>query len=189
MIHGRVTGQILHGKTYETYEYVVGATIAFGLFLFISSAEGINFQKNSISGEAQCGVVLLLLYLLFDSSTGQFQTRMFQLYPQMSPLQMMLIVNAFSSVMAFVTLIHEGKLSAPFNFLHQHNTIVTHIIIFSIVSTVGQLFIFHTVKNFGPVIFSIIMSARILCSTLLSCFVYGHSITELGFIGILIGKI
>ena len=53
-------------------------------------------------------------------------------------------------------------------------------------STVGQLFIFYTVKNFGPVVFSIIMSFRILFSTLLSCFVYSHPVTEMGVIGILI---
>ena len=59
-------------------------------------------------------------------------------------------------------------------------------IVFTICSTVGQLYIFYTVKNFGAVVFSIIMSMRILFSVLLSCLVYSHPVTELGVIGILV---
>ena len=50
----------------------------------------------------------------------------------------------------------------------------------------SQLFIFFTVKNFGAVVFSIIMAIRILFSTLLSCFIYDPAIAELGVVGILI---
>ena len=52
-------------------------------------------------------------------------------------------------------------------------------------TAIGQIFIFYTVKSFGAVIFAIIMSVRILCSTVLSCLVYSHSITEIGYVGIL----
>jgi drug/metabolite transporter (DMT)-like permease len=61
-----------------------------------------------------------------------------------------------------------------------------HVCLFIIFGTVGQLFIFYTVKNFGAVVFSIIMSLRILFSALLSCYVYSHSISELGVLGIII---
>ena len=71
-------------------------------------------------------------------------------------------------------------------FVYTHPEIILHLVIFCICSTVGQLFIFYTVKNFGAVVFSIIMSMRILFSTLLSCFVYAHPITELGFLGMAI---
>ena len=37
---------------------------------------------------------------------GQWQTRMFQRDRQLSPLQMMLIMNAFSTVFSFVTVRH-----------------------------------------------------------------------------------
>jgi len=49
-----------------------------------------------------------------------------------------------------------------------------------------QLFIFYTIKTFGAVVFSIIMTIRILFSTILSCLVYSHNITELGLLGIAI---
>lgn len=184
-------GMFLHNKSYESYEFVSAAMIGFGLFLFLDSAEQIDLKENSFGDPgnmrgAMCGVVLLILFLFFDSFTGQWQSRMFKLNKSMSPLQMMLIMNAFSVVFSFITLVHQEELYTSLSFVFHHHLMIFHLLIFCICSTVGQLFIFYTVKSFGAVVFSIIMSARILFSTLLSCFVYNHPVTELGFIGIAI---
>lgn len=184
-------GKFMHNKSYESFEYVSAATVGFGLYLFMDSSEHISLKENvfgdpeGVKG-AWCGVVLLILYLFFDSFTGQWQTRMFQINKNMSPLQMMLIMNAFSAVFSFITLIHQEELWLSLYFVYTHPEMVMHLVIFCVCSTVGQLFIFYTVKNFGAVVFSIIMSLRILFSTVLSCVVYSHPITELGFLGIAI---
>jgi solute carrier family 35 (adenosine 3'-phospho 5'-phosphosulfate transporter), member B2 len=181
----------MNNKSYEMYEYVSGAAVAFGIYLFLSSSEHLALFENvfgapeNITG-ATCGVVLLIFFLVFDSFTGQWQTRMFEHNPSLSPLQMMLIMNAFSAVFSFITLIHQEELVAALGFVYYHPQMILHLIVFCICSTVGQLFIFYTVKNFGAVVFSIIMSIRILCSVLLSCLVYNHPIDELGVLGILI---
>ena len=141
------------------------------------------FGSTTDQQGAYCGIVLLLLFLFFDSFTGQFQTRMFIKNKLITPIQMMLITNAFSAVFSFVTLIHQEELSRFFIFIYTHHNIILHITIFIICNTIGQLLIFACVKNFGPLVFSIFMTVRILCSTLLSCFVYSHPITELGVIG------
>ena len=191
MVPVMLMGVFMHNKKYESYEYVSGAVVGFGLYLFLNSSEKIDLKQNvfgdpeSVTG-AWCGVVLLILFLFFDSFTSQWQTRMFQLHKKMSPLQMMLITNAFSTVFAFITLVHQEELTSALTFVYSHPEIIMHLLIFCICSTVGQLFIFYTVKNFGAVVLSIIMSIRILVSTLLSCFVYVHPITELSFVGILI---
>lgn len=182
-------GKFMNNKSYEAYEYVSGALVGFGLYLFIDSTEKIDFSTNvfgdpeNIKG-AMCGVVLLLLFLFFDSFTGQWQTRMFLLNPKMSPLQMMLIMNLFSTIFSFITLVHQEELYPSLSFIYRHPHITFHLLLFAVCSTVGQLCIFYTVKHFGAVVFSIIMSLRILFSTLLSCFVYNHPITEMAFVGI-----
>ena len=184
-------GILLNNKTYEAYEYVSAATVGFGLYVFIDSSEGLDIGTNT-TGDTQtikgtwCGVVLLLLFLTFDSFNGQWQTRMFTTNRKLSPVQMMLITNAFSSAFSLITLIHDNELVASMSFIVNHLELSLHIAAFCICSTVGQLFIFYTIKRFGAVYFSIIMSVRILFSTLLSCLVYGHTITELGFIGIIV---
>lgn len=184
-------GKFMHNKTYESYEYASAAVVGFGLYLFLDSAEHIDLKQNvwgdpeSITG-AWCGVVLLLLFLAFDSFTGQWQARMFNLHKQMSPLQMMLVMNTFSSIFAFITLVHQEELSPTLEYAYEHSEFMLHLILFIVFSTVGQIFIFYTVKNFGAVVFSIIMSVRILLSTLISCFVYSHPVTELGVVGIIL---
>jgi len=68
-------GKFLHNKSYEAYEYVSAANIGIGTFLFISSSEHVDLHANvfgdpeSVTG-TWCGIVLLLLYLFFDSFTG-----------------------------------------------------------------------------------------------------------------------
>jgi adenosine 3'-phospho 5'-phosphosulfate transporter B2 len=186
-----IMGKLLLNKTYQNYEYISAGLIGVGLYLFINSSEPIDLKENTfgdpenMSG-ALCGVVLLGLFLCFDSFTGQWQTRMFQLNKAMSPLQMMLIMNAFSAVFSFITLVHMEELYVVFEFLYNHQNMIVHLLFFCVASTVGQLFIFYTVKSFGAVVFSVIMSVRILVSTLLSCMVYSHPVTELGFVGMAI---
>lgn len=191
MLPVMLVGKLIHNKSYETYEYVSAAAVGFGIYLFIESSEHIDFQQNVFGDPASvsdgwCGVVLLLLFLCFDSFTGQWQTRMFQIYSEMSPLQMMLISNGFSCLFSFITLVHQEELDKSLSFVYNHPEMYWHLILFCICSTVGQLFIYYTVKSFGAVVFSIIMATRILLSTLLSCFFYSHPITELGFIGFLV---
>ena len=108
---------------------------------------------------------------------------MFKVHHQMSSLQMMLIMNAFSAVFSFVTLVHQQELSASLAFIYSHPELILHLIGFCIFSTVGQVFIFYTVQKFGAVVFSIIMAIRILLSVLLSCIVYDHPVNELGVMG------
>ena len=92
----------------------------------------------------------------------------------------MFYLNAFSTVFSFITLVHTRELTPFFHFISKHPSIHLHFWLFSICSTIGQLFIFLTIKTFGPVVFAIIMSTRILLSIAASCFLYGHPIPPLG---------
>ena len=51
-------------------------------------------------------------------------------------------------------------------------------------SAIGQLFIFFTIAEFGPVVFTIIMTLRQAFAILLSCLIYGHPVGLLGIFGI-----
>lgn len=46
---------------------------------------------------------------------------------------------------------------------------------------VGQLFIFYTIKELGPVIFTIIMTTRQIFSLVLSCLLFGHMLSAYGW--------
>ena len=40
----------------------------------------------------------------------------------------------------------------------------------------GQLFIFYTIKKFGPIVFTIMMTTRQMLSLTVSCVVFGHKL-------------
>jgi len=184
-------GYMLLNRQYPTYDYGVAAAIGMGVAIFISSAEDYGWGVNSF-GDIEsdkgtlCGIMLLLLYLAFDSFTGQWQARLFRLHPDMTSLQMMLTINAFSVVLSAATLVHTGELEPAFSFISRHPECHVHLIAFALCAVIGQLFIFQTVKAFGPVVFTIIMTVRLALSILASCWLYDHDIASTGFFGLLL---
>mmetsp|Transcript_29950 Transcript_29950/g.39375 ORF Transcript_29950/g.39375 Transcript_29950/m.39375 type:complete len:487 (+) Transcript_29950:58-1518(+) len=186
-----IMGKFMGNKTYPMYDYVVAGMIGLGITLFLTSTEGLQLGYDSIGeeesyGHTICGVMLLGFFLIFDSFTSQWQTRMFDRNKYLSPFQMMFAINAFSTIFSLITLLHTDELTPAWNFVIAHPQIHIHFVVFSICSTIGQLFIFYTIKNFGAVVFAIIMSTRILLSIMISCFMYNHPITEMGFLGMFI---
>ncbi|KAK7239571.1 UDP-galactose transmembrane transporter [Aureococcus anophagefferens] len=158
-----VMGKVLGNKVYPTYDYVVALVIGVGIAVFSVSTEELDIGQDSIGRDRDrrrtiCGVILLLFFLLFDSFTGQYQARLFNEHPDLSPYQMMFMVNTFSMVFSSWTLVHTHELYALCEFVYDHADMHIHLIVFSLASTVGQLFIFKTIKAFGPVIFAICMN-------------------------------
>lgn len=144
-----------------------------------------DYLGNAETANAKwTGVMLLCFYLFFDSFTSQFQSRMFQRHLDLSIVELMFATSAFSTVLSAITLIHTHELSPALSFIGQHKEIHLHFFMFSICSTIGQLFIFYTIKNFGAVVFALIMTTRILLSITLSCILYGHQVTAPGYLGL-----
>lgn len=184
-------GALLLNREYPSYDYGVAAFIGLGVVVFVSSMENYEWGVDSLGNIESdkgtlCGMMLLLLYLGFDSFTGQWQARLFSLHPDMTSLQMMLTINAFSTVLSMVTLVHTGELWPALSFIQRHPECHIHLVTFALCAIVGQLFIFHTIKAFGPVVFSIIMTVRLLLSIAASCLLYGHRIASTGLFGLVL---
>lgn len=184
-------GKLLGNKQYPAYDYFVAVVIGCGIALFMSSTDDLRFSFSmDYLGNAETdsakwtGLMLLCFYLFFDSFTSQFQSRLFQRHLDLSLVELMFATSAFSTVLSAVTLVHTNELTPAWSFITQHSEIHLHFFMFSICSTIGQLFIFYTIKNFGAVVFTLIMTTRILLSIALSCILYGHPITPVGYLGL-----
>jgi len=157
--------------------------------MFMTSTDDLQFGYNMVGEEtstAWTGIMLLVLFLFFDSFTSQFQSRMFQRHRDLSMVELMFATSAFSTVLSLVTLIHTKELYPALRFVMEHSEIHLHFLLFSICSTIGQLFIYYTIKNFGAVVFTLIMTTRILLSIALSCILYGHKVSATGFFGLML---
>ena len=56
-------------------------------------------------------------------------------------------------------------------------------IVTAVCSATGQLFIFYTIKEFGPIVFTVIMTTRQLFSICLSHVLFGHSLNMKAMVG------
>ena len=184
-------GRYLGNKSYPVYDYAVAVLIGFGIATFMVSTEDMNFGSDSIGAPETwsgtlCGIMLLFFFLAFDSFTGQWQSRMFHRHEDLTPAHMMLMVNTFSLVFSFITLVHTKEFESFMIFLMRHSNMHVHVILFSVCNTIGQIFIFQTIRSFGAVVFAIVMNTRIILSILASCLIYSHSVSSQGFFGLFI---
>jgi solute carrier family 35 (adenosine 3'-phospho 5'-phosphosulfate transporter), member B2 len=148
-------GMLLGNKSYPQYDYLVALTIGVGIAMFMTSTDDLNlgsslkfdFQHDYLRrevGTAWTGVMLLCLFLFFDSFTSQFQSRLFQRHHDLSLVELLLATSAFSTVLSFITLLHTQELYPAVEFVMQHSEIHLHFLLFSICSTIGQYQLDHT---------------------------------------------
>jgi adenosine 3'-phospho 5'-phosphosulfate transporter B2 len=99
---------------------------------------------------------------------------------------MMLGVNVSAICITTAGLIITGDIPIVLEFLRANPVVFQYNIITAITSASGQLCIFYTIKEFGPIVFTIIMATRQLFSICISAIVFGHSISIKAFFGALV---
>ena len=179
MIPVMLMGKVISKKTYQYYEYVVAIMISIGVSLFILSSAS---EKHASSATQISGLILMLGYMGFDSFTSNWQSKLFADY-KISSLQMMLNVNCFSCLFTATPLIISGGMMYSLDFILKYPLFGHHILIISLASAIGQLFIFYTISTFGPLVFTTIMVTRQMISILLSCLIYGHVLSGQAVLG------
>lgn len=169
----------MNGKSYPVQEYVEAAMITAGVTMF-SLAERSSPSDRDPSADSSYGVILLAMYLCCDSFTSQWQSKVYKEW-KIDQFQMMLGVNLWSMIFTGFTLYLSGEFFTSFAFIMSDSTALLHMVILSITSATGQLFIYYTLKEFGPVVFTIIMTTRQIFSLFLSLLLFGHSISGVGW--------
>ena len=177
-------GKVVSNRTYPWHEYCTAALLSVGVGLFLLSADP-SADAHPTTETTFAGVVILIGYMAFDSFTSNWQSEVFKTY-KVSSVQMMFGVNMFSCLLTVGSLLFRGVFFSSLFFLFSHIEFALHAAILSVCSAIGQLFIFHTISMFGPIIFTLIMTTRQAISILLSCLVYGHLLTVQALVGVLI---
>jgi solute carrier family 35 (adenosine 3'-phospho 5'-phosphosulfate transporter), member B2 len=76
-----------------------------------------------------------------------------------------------------LTKVHAVQLMPAIAFLGRHPDCMWNIIVLSLAATIAQLFISHTIKTFGALLFATVMTTRQFLSILLSCFLFFHPLS------------
>ncbi|XP_064484267.1 adenosine 3'-phospho 5'-phosphosulfate transporter 1-like [Ornithodoros turicata] len=176
-------GKVVSRKSYDCYEYAVAATISLGMVLFLLSRE--SSDAHTATSTTFSGIIILAGYMVLDSFTSNWQSELFRSY-HMSSAQMMCGVNFFSCLLTLVSLLQQGALFDSINFMFRFHSFFYDCLLLSICSATGQLFVFYTISQFGPVVFVITMTVRQAVAVLLSCIIYRHTLKPLGIVGVII---
>ena len=180
-----IMGKIVSKKVYPYYEYVVAVLLSAGVSMFLLSAD--TSGKRTTAATTFSGAAILLGYMAFDSFTSNWQSELFTTY-EMSSMQMMFGVNLFTCLLTMRLMMVGGNFLSALWFMLSHPEFAFHALILSIMSATGQLFIFYTIQSFGPIVFTIIMTTRIMLSIPLSCILYryNHPLSAQAVFGVLV---
>ncbi|XP_063597622.1 adenosine 3'-phospho 5'-phosphosulfate transporter 1-like isoform X1 [Penaeus indicus] len=178
-----IMGKIVSSKKYDYYEYFTAFLISVGMTMFLMGST--EASDKTSSSTTMSGVIILVGYMSFDAFTSNWQGELFTQH-KMSSVQMMCGVNFFSCLLTTTSLLQQGGFGVSLTFMFTYPVFFWDCLILSVCSATGQLFIYHTISTFGPVVFIIIMTIRQGLAILLSCILYSHPVTVLGVLGIML---
>jgi len=176
-------GKFLNKKKYPWIEYMEAVCITIGVATF-----GLGREKTGAKTEGETeffGLLCLTLYICSDAFTSQWQDRINKAY-ETSTYQMMFGVNCSAIIITVLALVAQNEIPAVVEFLTHNPQAVWNNVVTAITSATGQMFIFYTIKTFGPVVFTIIMTTRQMISMCISTIYFGHTITKGSMFGALI---
>jgi adenosine 3'-phospho 5'-phosphosulfate transporter B2 len=177
-------GKFLKGTSYPLTQYAEALLITLGVAIF-----SITSKSSSRDADTEIiGLFFLLMYVCFDSFTSQWQDKIYTQYgrPNVDPYQMMLGVNVSAICITTAGLIITGDFPVVWEFLAANPMVLRYNIITAITSASGQLCIFYTIKEFGPIVFTVIMTTRQMFSICISAVVFGHAIGVKAIFGALV---
>uniref|UniRef100_A0A7S1BN65 Sugar phosphate transporter domain-containing protein n=1 Tax=Corethron hystrix TaxID=216773 RepID=A0A7S1BN65_9STRA len=174
-------GKLLKGTKYPFMQYIEAALITTGVAVFSVSSKSSDRDTDT---ELK-GLLFLLCYITCDCFTSQWQDRVYQKYGKanVDPYQMMLGVNSSAICITMVGLFITGDIPVVYKFLQLNPDAFIYNIITAITSASGQLCIFYTIKEFGPIVFTIVMTTRQMISICISAAMFGHKINSFAILG------
>jgi len=179
-----IMGKFLKGAIYPQSQYAEAFMITVGVAIF-SVASQESKRENSTE---TLGLMFMLMYITFDCFTSQWQSKIYDMYGKQNvdPYQMMLVVNTSAICITTAGLILSGDFPKVWEFFLVNPTVLSYNIITAITSASGQLCIYYTIKEFGPIVFTIIMTVRQMISICISAYKFGHHISAVALCGAVI---
>lgn len=199
--------RIMLKKRYQSFDYICALFLSVGMFIFLLnqptssihkkelSSQNLNYEIISPEPDTKTnhykqlghqfisknsslisGLLILALYLAFDSFTSNWQQSLFGRYG-ITNWQMMAATNFYSIMLTLTSLHHLNTLEPAFKLMVSSRPLLFDCLFMSVMSSIGQLFVYYTIKRFGSVVFAVIMTMRQFLAILLSCMIYGHELT------------
>ncbi|KAG9511114.1 Adenosine 3'-phospho 5'-phosphosulfate transporter 1, partial [Fragariocoptes setiger] len=189
--------KLISRQRYTAFDYLCALGISCGVTIFLwtshddaATSASTNHKHHAVNASAvstslASGLTILGLYLAFDSFTSNWQSSLFKRY-RVTQWQMMAASNFYSILLTLTSLVRLDQLEPGFKLLLLSPNLLFDCVLMSVTSATGQLFVYCTIKEFGPVVFTLIMTSRQLIAIILSWSIYNHHLTSGSFLGLAI---
>lgn len=164
MVARLITG---HAR-FSVTETLTVLLISGGITVFRMAGKEFSNEGNSIHG-----LLLLFASLALDGATAVGQDRLNKLY-RPSAFQLMFHLNFWVVLMLAAAVLVTGQGIEGWIFCVRNPQAALYIVLFSISSGMGQIFIFYALKNFNSLVLATITTTRKFFTILASVFVFGH---------------
>jgi len=175
---------VFYRKRFPLYKYISVLMITVGVSSFFMAKPGkdSNHATNSL-----LGVVYVLANLLLDGFTNATEDVIFKTH-QISATHLMFFLNLSQALLMTLYLLNpfEPELSEAITFLTHHPAAFKDLVIFSLAGAVGQTIIFFTLEQYGSITLVTITVTRKLFSILLSVIAFGHNISFVQWISVML---
>lgn len=142
---------------------------------------------NLDSGQATelIGLVLLFLSLLADGFVPDFQAEIKEKYKP-TPIQMLVSINKWCAIFALIYLIGSWKVGDFVIYCIEHMDFTWDLLMVSVLSFVGQLFVYRMIKMFKQHIVPFVITTRKIFTVGLSIVYFKHDWSGAQVIAILV---
>lgn len=178
MIPVMLMGIVIRKRRYTHREFFCVFMITVGVALFSWKSKTSNVAPSFL------GFALLFASLFMDGVTGPLQERLIARFSP-STHQLMFWQNICSVAWLSVALIVTGEGIRALSFVLKYPLVMIDVMSFSIVSALGQNFIFYTVRHFNALVVTTITTTRKMFTVLFSIFWFNHAMVPRQWIGLL----
>jgi solute carrier family 35 (UDP-galactose transporter), member B1 len=172
------------GKTYPMRKYINVAMIVAGVALFMGGGNKNKQNSDNVGDSASqaIGLILLFISLCFDGGTGAYEDKLMAVH-HVGPFDLMYNIQLGKTILAGVGLV---VLNQVHEFIQMCQDMGFLLIALGLSGALGQVFIFVTIAKFGALTCSIIGLARKVTTLVASILFFGHSLSPLQFLGLVI---
>jgi len=164
---------------------LVAIVVTVGIVMFRFFDPEANFSSQDGRKTEMFGLLLLLASLLSDGFLPDFQASVKETYKP-APTEMMLEVNKWSFVFCLLYAIVIGQFWYTLSFCWYYPLFTIHLVSMSVLTFVGQIFVYRMIKQFKQHIVPFVVTTRKIITVGFSLIYFHHQSSFGQIVGIVL---
>lgn len=166
-------GVLLAHKRYTIQKYFFVLMIVVGVVLFIYDGDKASKSKGGDEENSHLGLMFIALSLLADGVLGGIEDRM-RAKTKPTALNFMFKINSFTALFLIIGTVATGEMKEFFEFATKYPDLYGKIALAALSGSMGQIFIFMMISEFGPLPCSITTTLRKFFTVIISVIFMGN---------------